>query len=278
MKKIEFVLTSKHNNKRFVADARWVSDHTKKPTVILVHGFKGFKDWGAFNVIADQFANLGYCCVKLNFSSDGTTIDHPFEVTDLDAFGNNNFSKELDDLGVLIDWLHSNECPIGTIDLSKLYLLGHSRGGGVVLLKTAEDSRIKKVATLASIPQVNTFSEETVEQWKKEGVIHVVNGRTGEELPLYFQAVEDYYAHEDRLSMMKVLPTVKQPILHIHGDADETVPVQAMHFLHQLNPNSECKIIEGASHTFGTKHPWTDNTLSKDMQTAIDYVLDHFSK
>ncbi|WP_435524823.1 hypothetical protein [Chryseobacterium indoltheticum] len=39
--------------------------------------------------------------VKFNFSHNGTTVEDPENFADLEAFGNNNYSKELSDLGVL---------------------------------------------------------------------------------------------------------------------------------------------------------------------------------
>ena len=33
--------------------------------IIYVHGFKGFKDWGASNLVADSFANQGFFIFKI---------------------------------------------------------------------------------------------------------------------------------------------------------------------------------------------------------------------
>lgn len=57
-------------------------------------------------------------------------------------YGNNNFSIELDDLGLVIDYIES---AAGQYEGNKneIYLIGHSRGGGIAILKTYEDSRIK---------------------------------------------------------------------------------------------------------------------------------------
>ena len=141
----EFTLKSK-TGRPFLCDVRHVENNKKKPVILFVHGFKGFKDWGHFNRIADFFANKGFTYVKLNLSHNGTTPESPIDFVDLDAFGNNNFSIELDDIGILIDHLFSDNSiiPKNEIDLEKLYLIGHSRGGGLVLLKTAEDERVKK--------------------------------------------------------------------------------------------------------------------------------------
>ncbi|MGZ5283277.1 MAG: alpha/beta hydrolase family protein, partial [Bacteroidia bacterium] len=52
-----------------------------KPVIIFVHGFKGFKDWGAFNEIAEWYARQGFIFVKFNFSHNGTTPENPTEFT-----------------------------------------------------------------------------------------------------------------------------------------------------------------------------------------------------
>ena len=37
------------------------------------------------------------------------------------------------------------------LDVETLILMGHSRGGGIVTIKTSEDSRVKKLITLAGV-------------------------------------------------------------------------------------------------------------------------------
>ena len=65
------------------------------PLVIFAHGFKGFKDWGTHNLVANYFAERGYRYLKFNFSHNGTTTDKPTEFADLIAFSDNTFSIEL---------------------------------------------------------------------------------------------------------------------------------------------------------------------------------------
>ena len=63
--------------KSFLADAYYQSGTDKKPLVIFVHGYKGFKDWGAWSLVAKSFAEAGFYFVKFNFSHNGTTLDNP---------------------------------------------------------------------------------------------------------------------------------------------------------------------------------------------------------
>lgn len=97
-------------NKPITFDYRFQENNIKKPIILFSHGFKGFKDWGTFNLMADHFAKKGFIFLKLNFSFNGTTPENTVDFVDLEAFGNNNFSKELDDLKTVIDHLESEEC------------------------------------------------------------------------------------------------------------------------------------------------------------------------
>src|SRR5438067_1563270 len=81
----------------------------KSPVIIYMHGFNGFKDWANFDLIAMQFANAGFTFVKFNSSHNGTTYAEPEEFADLDAYAENNYSKEIADLKTVIDWACSDD-------------------------------------------------------------------------------------------------------------------------------------------------------------------------
>ena len=86
-------------------DISYSESSIQKPVIIFCHGFKGFKDWGHFNQLAEEFLKHDVVFVKFNFSYNGTTIEQPTDFADLEAFGDNNFSIELDDLGLVIDYV-----------------------------------------------------------------------------------------------------------------------------------------------------------------------------
>ena len=140
-----------NDEKSILIDCTYISDDQPKPIVIFCHGYKGFKDWGAWNLMANKFAEAGFYFVKFNFSYNGGTIEQPIDFPDLEAFGHNNYIKELDDLNAVIDWVTSNSDIKKEADTSNINLIGHSRGGGIVLIKAEEDSRIKKVISLAGV-------------------------------------------------------------------------------------------------------------------------------
>lgn len=261
--------------KTFSADSFYLENEQKLPLVIFVHGYKGYKDWGAWNIMGEKLAEAGFFFVKFNFSHNGTTVEDPYHFADLEAFGNNNYSRELSDLGVVIDHFirHPN------VDDQKVILIGHSRGGGISIIKTFEDERINGLITLASVDTLERFPVgEAFENWKKKGVYYVLNGRTKQEMPHYFQFYEDYEKNIHRFDVERATEMAKAHMLIIHGTGDESVdPKQAEH-LHILNPNSELFFVENANHTFGAKEPWTENELPGDLklvtEKCIAFILD----
>ncbi|MCS4305026.1 S9 family peptidase [Chryseobacterium sp. BIGb0232] len=261
--------------KGFLADAFYNDTQKKLPLVVFVHGYKGYKDWGAWGLMAEMFAQAGFFFVKFNFSHNGTTVDSPHDFADLEAFGNNNYTKELSDLGVVID--HFIQDP--HVDYEKVILIGHSRGGGISIIKTFEDERINGLITLASVDTLDRFpTGDSFENWKKEGVYYALNGRTNQEMPHYYQFYEDYEQNIHRFDVERAAEMAKAYMLIIHGTEDEAVNAKHAEHLHILNPNSELFLIENGNHTFGAKEPWTDPDLPKDLDTVTEKCIDFLNK
>ena len=76
--------------------------------VIFCHGYKGFKDWGAWNVVAGTFQKKGIHFCKFNFSLNGGTLDNPIDFPDLQSFAKNTYTQEVNDLDRVIDHMYSN--------------------------------------------------------------------------------------------------------------------------------------------------------------------------
>jgi len=241
--------------------------------VVFSHGFKGFKDWGCFDLIAQNFAQNGFTFLKLNFSHNGTIVSDPLNFVDLEAFGNNNFSKELNDLGFVLDWVENN------LNISDISLLGHSRGGGISILKAGEDKRVTRVMSWASPSSfLNRMPEDRIEIWKEKGVAFVYNGRTKQNMPMYIQFYKDCIANKERLNIKKSVRSLKIPHLIIHGESDPTVLVKEAKDLHKWNMNSELFVVNNADHVFGGSHPYDSTELPKELQEVVDKTMDFISR
>lgn len=273
-------INNKIHGKSISWDFTYQHGTANMPVIIFVHGFKGFKDWGHFNLIARHFAEAGFGFLKLNLSHNGTTPGQLEEFADLEAFGNNTFSIELDDVGKVIDHLQSSEFELADkIDSSRLGIIGHSRGGGLALLKCMEDQRLKAVCTWAAIHDLSKrWTPSFIEQWKHEGVQYIHNGRTGQEMPLRYALYEDFLNNKERLDIPKAAKSLEQPLLIIHGTEDETLPYPIAEALHSWQPASTLKLIEAANHTFGGKHPFNDDALPKASKQIVSASIQFFQQ
>ncbi|TXK48709.1 alpha/beta fold hydrolase [Pontibacter qinzhouensis] len=279
IKKIDFVLQPPHQ-RPFTADARYQPTQQPKPVVVFVHGFKGFKDWGHFNLLADYFACHGFFFIKLNLSHNGTSVANCSDVHDLEAFGKNNFCIELDDLDTLLNELTAPAAgvlPEQELNPDNIFLIGHSRGGGAVLAKAAEDARVKGLATWSAVSDFNMrWSPEVMAQWQQEGVQWIANARTGVQMPLYYQLVENYQANLHRLHLPKLVQQLQQPLLILHGEEDETLPVQMAHDLKTWKPDATLHLLPDTDHSYGGRHPYPEPQLPVAAQKAADLTIQFF--
>lgn len=263
------VLKGKHN-KPILTDVYYNHNNKTKKVIIFCHGYKGFKDWGAWNLMAKAFAEAGFFFLKFNFSYNGGTIDQPIDFPDLNAFGKNNYIKELDDLEVIIDWIYNSKEFEKEIN-NNISLLGHSRGGGIVLLKANEDNRVKNVISLASVCDFGkrTSTIGDLEKWKKEGVKYVLNGRTKQKMPHYYQFYENYIQNKERLDIEKAVKNLEIPHLIIHGNNDTSILIDEAKRLKEWNSSAVYKIVKNADHVFNTSHPWKKETLSNELDNVV---------
>jgi dipeptidyl aminopeptidase/acylaminoacyl peptidase len=245
--------------------------------VLVVHGFKGFKDWGMFPPLADRLAQAGFSVVSPNLSGSG--VDDAGEFSWPERFGHNTFSAELDDVGVVLDALTAGA--LGVSPPTRIGLVGHSRGGGVSVLQAARDARIRAVVTWAAISTVERWPDEAERaRWRAAGKLEVLNARTGQVLPLYTDTLDDVEQHgTGALDIPGAATRVTVPWLIIHGSDDTSVPfaegerlagaarVGASRFLQ----------VERAGHTFGAVHPWRGSTPALDqvMKETVTWLSRH---
>lgn len=263
------------SSREFLADSIFPDSEEKLPLIIFVHGYKGYKDWGAWELMGEKFANAGFYFVKFNFSHNGTTIDNPNDFADLEAFGQNNYSKELDDLEVVINHFKNQK----EVDSNKIFLLGHSRGGGVSIIKASENQLISKLITVASVSTLDRFPEdEAFDNWKNEGVYFVENARTKQKMPHYFQFYQDFEINKERFDVKKACNILTIPSLFIHGSDDESVPLSHSENLNEWTKDSQFKVVENANHTFGAKEPWGNDCLPKELDEAVEVCINFLKK
>lgn len=233
-----------------------------RPGIVVCHGFKGFMDWGFFPPLADLLAERGFVVARFNFTGSGIPPGED-RVSDLDAFRANTFSRELEETLLVLDALGRELSP-DRVDRDRIGLFGHSRGGGIALLAAARApwrERLGALVTWSAISTFDRYDEETVERWRERGEHVVLNTRTGQELPLGIELLEDFERRRDELDVTAAAGVRSAPWLIVHGTEDATVaPEEADVLEAAAAPPYRVERIAGADHVFGARHPFAGPT------------------
>src|SRR5262245_27975116 len=111
-------------------------------TVFVVHGFKGFKDWGHFPYSCERLAGAGFAVVSFNFSGSGIG-DGLLEFTESDKFRENTLSLEVADLLLVMDDAMTRAETEGRT--APVSILAHSRGAVSALAAASRRNDVGRV-------------------------------------------------------------------------------------------------------------------------------------
>ncbi|WP_185819686.1 alpha/beta hydrolase family protein [Salibacterium salarium] len=247
-------------------------DRANKPVILVCHGFKGHKDWNFFPRTADELASNGYYAIRFNFSCNGVK-DVDFD--ELDKFAVNTYSRELDDLAVLMEYMKEQKLPFSEqFDLERVGMIGHSRGGATSVIFAAENPEVKGIACWNGVSDVDFLNEDLKEDICKNGTGYIANKRTNQDMPLKSNILEDIKNNKDRFNILTTLKTMDAPVLIVQGDADSEWLRKGAEKMNQAAPHHSLVIIEGGTHTFNASHPL--NEVPIQLNQAQDETINFF--
>lgn len=248
------------------------------PVVLFLHGFKGFKSWGAFPDACFELARSGCAVIAFNFSHNGTER-HSDEFTRLDLFAKQTFSRDLEDVRTVIDALQTQKIKTGsaTLETDEVAIIGHSRGGHTAIAAAAEFTEVSTVVTWAAVADYTKhFSEEMKQDWETKGYTEIQNARTGQLMRVDKVVYDDLLENASRLVASTRVQSLMIPCCFIHGTQDQAVPMRNSELLFQVcrSPEKERIMINGADHTFGCSHPWNEDDVPPHFLTVVDKTVE----
>ena len=265
---------NKNPNSVYLTNARYVGSENRESLydicipenangqlIIFVHGFMGFKDWGAWHLVQEFFTNKGYAFCKFNLSHNGGTVENGIDFPDELSFGKNTYSFEVEDLVSLTKKIssHFEKVP-------QIHLIGHSRGGATALL-SARTIGAKTLSLWASISSIAARfpSNEELKKWEEEGIRYIQNSRTQQKLPQNFSLYTDYIKNKEKLDLEKASKTLTIPVSIFHGEQDNSVDPSEGALLASW-VNTDLNLIKNTDHVFGAKHPWLESELPQKLE------------
>lgn len=198
--------------------------NTPAPAIIISHGFGSSKtnkqEW------ASQLCEAGFLVLRFDFSGHGESEGDIAETT---------VTKVTDDLRSAIDFANS-------LGATKIGLTGHSMGGLASLLAAGEAGAVVTIAPPSNFPEVYEHRKKAgldLVEWKKKGYTNLFGIRVN--YSLYSDAV--------RYDQQTVAKSVKCPILLVHGDKDEIIPLQqSIDLFNALKCEKRLEILKGSRH------------------------------
>lgn len=275
----EFSFFTQSGNK-IRASGYYQRNSNPRPCLILVHGFKGFKDWGFWPYVAEYFFNNGFDVVSFNFSHNGVG-DSLVEFDELDKFANNTVSLEVSELNEIIDSVKSGK--IGNLNCASIGVIGHSRGGAVSILTSSKNKNVDALSVWASIAKFDRYTERQKREWRQKGFIEVLNSRTNQMMRMNVQLLEDIELNKNlSLNIERAVKNLNKPFLIIHGEQDLTVPVDEAKLLYKYSDKdlTEFEIIPATGHTFDVVHPFesSNNKLDTVLAKTQTFFKKHLNK
>jgi len=252
-------------------DVRHAPSAGPAPAVVILHGFKGFKDWGMFPPLADRLARAGLAAVSWNTSGSGVDDEGRFSFPE--RFAHATFSADLADLDIVLAAVRDGSLGLTPTSVG---LVGHSRGGGIAILHAAGDSGIHALVTWGAISSTMRWSAEMRQHWRTLGSLAVTNTRTGEVLQLSTDLLDDAERNAEALDIERKAAMITAPWCIVHGAVDETVPAAEAHLLASANPRADLRLIENTGHTFGAVHPFAGPTPA--LETVFDTTIGFLSR
>lgn len=231
-------------------------------TVIVLHGYKGFKDYGMFPYIGRELS-VQWDVITFNFSHNGVGAELT-EFTELEKFARNTYALEQDDLLELVTAVRTGKLPL-TSDKQPLpwpiYLLGHSKGGGAALLFALDHPQLTAgVISWNGIADLDLFSAEEKRLMQTEGRAYTVNARTKQQMPLDRVILDDLEQQRSRYDLLERIGTLQVPAVLIQGEKDGKRLLQGSARLTQAQPQLAWHLVPEGDHRFNTVHPYTGST------------------
>lgn len=249
------------------------ADGGPEATIAIVHGFKGFKDWGMFPYVADRLA-ASFDVVRFNLSRNGVGASL-VEFDELDQFGRQTFSADLEDIAGVVDRIRAGALPLGPSAprqpiASRIVLLGHSRGGGesIVYALDRPGAVAGVVAWNGSTRFEAMFGDAALRAMRGEGVAYIDNARTKQRMPLTREIADDLDANRERFDIVGRIPSLRTPLVLVQGTNDHKSLLEGSARLTAAHPAIPWIRIDGGDHTFGAKHPFQGAT--EPLEAAID--------
>lgn len=259
------------------AEIKYNNNHIAKPLAVVLHGFKGNKDWGFLPNIAELFARNKYIAVSYNHSLNGK-IPNSMKYN-IDKFRKITVSEQLRELSILMSHLMENVLTQNDNPATKwngeIVLIGHSMGAAIALLYATENT-VAKLMMLSPISKFNRYTDRQRKQWRAAGFMEFFNPKTEQTMALDATFIDDMDENLERFDLTNAIAKCKSEILIIHGEQDVTVRIAEARELFANSDKAKCRLIEypNCNHSFNIDTlGYENNHILKNLMDDLEAMI-----
>ncbi len=209
------------------------SHNGKCPLVIVIHGFTGHMEERHITATAETFNDLGYATLRVDMYGHGRSGGQ---------FRNHTLFKWMTNTMTVIDYAR-------TLDfVTDLYLCGHSQGGLTVMLAAALKQDVIRgiipMSPAVTIPEDARRGNVLGLEFDPDHIPEEVSFPNG------FVLSGNHIRVSQMIRVEDAIDRYTGPVLLIHGEMDETIPVQASVDAAKRYQNAQLVIIPGETHCY----------------------------
>ncbi len=232
--------------------------------VILLHGFKGYKDYGFIPVLAHDLCEQGCLVHRFNSSTSGMTNEiQTFARPDL--FEQDTWTSQVVDLVRVIEAIRSGELQGNGLPI---YIVGHSRGGATALLTAGRHGKeldLHGVVTINAIDRCNKMSEHEQQQIIERGYIITESARTKQSLKISSRWLSEQLEDPEAHNVLGQAEKIECPVCVIHGDDDQAVDSSAGRAIANTC-DTELVLLKNGNHVLNMSNP---SMLDSERSTQL---------
>lgn len=256
-------------------DLRLPTEMGPRGIVVVVHGFKGFKDWGFFPWVGEQLAEVGWASVCFDFSCNGVG-ERPGEFDRLDLFERNTYAREVSDLARVLRWCREEAPLTPPLRQGPKGLLAHSRGALSAVVAAVEEDDVEALVTWNGVAHALRWTDRQMEEWQRQGRLEFVNSRTKQKMAVGYALVEDARAQAARYDLASQAMRMRAAHLILHAAQDLAVdPSEAETLRAERSEDQRCRLhlVENTGHTFHAVHPFAGSTAQLEfaMKDSLEW-------
>lgn len=243
-------------------------------TLLIAHGFMGYKDYGMFPYLARRASGCGWTAIRFNFTHSGMTRTiETFQRADL--FEKDTWDKQVVDLECLVGAVRAGDLP--HVDSGKpIVLLGHSRGGMAAILFAGRGGDVEQVISVSAgsdaLP-VALLDDGAQARLRANDYVIATSSRTGQELRIGRDFLDSIEANPSAHDIQAMASRIGDRLVVVHGDSDLTVDVEGARHLGEASRTTPA-VIPGANHVFNVRNPFpADGAPSPQLASLGDHLV-----